>query len=97
ETVEQQKKGPINREEAEKAKSEMDDLAHVSFRCGRPLSGGEGVEPLRLRLQGLKLPSFPAGVGHPPLLFTFWWNGCWLSLEVIVLFLKVTEFAACSN
>ncbi len=42
----------------------------VSFRCGRPLSGGEGVEPRRLRLQGLNLPSIPAGVGLPPLHYT---------------------------
>jgi hypothetical protein len=43
----------------------------VPFHCGWPLSGGEGVEPLRLRLQGLNLPSIPAGVGHPSLHCTF--------------------------
>ncbi len=45
----------------------------VPFRCGRPLSCGEAVEPLRLRLQGLKLASIPAGVGRPLLHCTVWW------------------------
>ncbi len=31
---------------------------------------GREPEPLRLRLQGLNLPYIPAGVGHPPLIFT---------------------------
>ncbi|MEW4223376.1 hypothetical protein [Rossellomorea marisflavi] len=39
----------------------------VPFRCGRPLSCGVCGEPLRLRLQGLTLPTVPAGVGRPPL------------------------------
>ncbi|GLI85903.1 hypothetical protein ANABIO32_36630 [Rossellomorea marisflavi] len=39
--------------------------------AGGRFPAGRGPEPLRLRLQGLNLPSFPAGVGLPPLLFPF--------------------------
>ncbi len=39
----------------------------VPFRCGRPLFCGVDDERLRLRLQGLTLPTIPAGEGRPPL------------------------------
>ncbi len=47
----------------------------VPFRSGDSLSGGEAVEPLRLRLQGLNLASFPAGVESPTLQCTLGWGG----------------------
>ena len=46
----------------------------VPFRSGDSLSGGEAVEPLRLRLQGLNLASFSAGVEPPPLQYALGWN-----------------------
>ncbi len=53
----------------------MDGGWVVPFRCGHPLSCGVDGEPLQLRLQGLTLPTIPAGVGRPPLHCTVYFGG----------------------
>lgn len=53
----------------------------VPFRCGRPLFCGVDDERLRLRLQGLTLPTIPAGEGRPPLHCWIWDRGVVMRIE----------------